>query len=52
MFYNEWTQGDLARELGFHQSNISRVIKGSQQLPQERREIAEELLKHVEDIKH
>jgi len=44
MFRFEWTQADLAHELGFHRSNISKVISGKQALPQERRIIAERLL--------
>ncbi len=44
MYEYEWTQGELAEQLGFHQSNVSKVIKQKQQLPDERRKIAEELL--------
>ena len=44
MYEYDWNQGELAQRLGFHQANVSKVIKQKQQLSQERRRIAETLL--------
>lgn len=48
MYLMEWTQAELAERLGFDRSNISRVIRGKQALPQARREAAEQLLQEFE----
>lgn len=48
MYLAEWTQADLAGRLEFDRSNISRVIRGRQTLPQARREAAEQLLQEFE----
>lgn len=48
IYLTEWTQTDLAERLGFDRSNISRVIRGKQTLPQPRREAAEQLLADFE----
>lgn len=51
MFVCEWTQEELASELGFDRSNISRIIRGKQNLPIERREKAEKLLRGAKSRK-
>lgn len=51
LFVYEWRQEDLAREMGFHRSNISKVIGEKQTLPPKRREIAEALLREVKEKK-
>ena len=48
MYLAEWTQAELAERLDFNRSNISRVIRGKQTLPQARREAAEQLLQEFE----
>ena len=48
MYLAEWTQAELAERLDFDRSNISRVIRGKQALPQARREAAEQLLQEFE----
>ena len=48
MYLAEWTQAELAERLDFDRSNISRVIRGKQTLPQARREAAEQLLQEFE----
>lgn len=51
MYLKEWTQTRLANELGFNQSNISRIVHGLQTLSLDRREQAEELLEDAEKHK-
>ena len=48
MYLAEWTQAELEERLDFDRSNISRVIRGKQALPQTRREAAEQLLQEFE----
>ena len=49
MYLNEWNQSRLARELGFYQSNVSRVVDEMQTLSEEKRQRAEELLQAAEN---
>lgn len=51
MYLMEWNQSRLARELGFYQSNVSRVIDEIQTLSLEKRQRAEELLQTAEQTK-
>lgn len=51
MYLNEWNQSRLAQELGFNQSNISRIVHGLQTLSLEKRELAEDLLEIAEKTK-
>ena len=51
MYLNEWNQSRLARELGFYQSNVSRVIDEAQTLSEEKRQRAEALLYAAENAK-
>lgn len=51
MYLKEWTQTRLANELGFNQSNISRIVHGLQTLSLDRREQVEDLLEDAEKHK-
>ena len=48
MYEYDWNQGELAEQLGFNQANVSKVIKEKQQLSEQRRKIAEDLLKRIQ----
>ena len=51
MYLMEWNQSRLARELGFYQSNVSRVIDEIQTLSLDKRQRAEEILHDAEKTK-
>lgn len=48
MYLKEWTQTQLANELGFNQSNISRIVHGLQTLSLGKREQVEDILEDAE----
>ncbi len=45
MNLNNWTQTRLGEEIGFDMSNVTRVLKGTQNLSRTSRKVAEMLLK-------
>lgn len=51
MYLREWNQTRIAEELGFNQSNISRIIHGLQTLSLDKREQAEAILEDAEKHK-
>jgi len=49
MYLQEWTQEELAAELGFTRSQVSKVINNKLNLRSAVRRLAERLLKRIEE---
>ena len=48
MTLNNWTQKELAEQIGFGEANVTRILKGTQKLSRTSRKVAEMLLKESE----